>query len=99
MGNPRARYGLLAVAILLVLLALTLIPRNTRPTYARYFGGYECTKACQTHAIGFAWARARGVTDPDDCRGPSRSFVEGCRAYLRDRLRDFTKDDAGKPVG
>ena len=30
------------------------------------------------HQAGYDWAKNRGITDPADCSGKSRSFVEGC---------------------
>jgi hypothetical protein len=38
------------------------------------------------------------VTNPVNCAGESRSFIQGCRAYGSDRMRDFSKDDDGAPI-
>lgn len=47
------------------------------------FKGYECTDDCSGHEAGYEWAERKRITDPEDCRGKSRSFIEGCRAYAR----------------
>jgi hypothetical protein len=75
----------------------------TRPDFgesgpSRYFGGYRCTEHCQTHSEGYQWARVNRIFKPGDCKGTSRSFIEGCRSFARDRVRDFTKDDDGHPI-
>lgn len=66
--------------ILTILIALTPILAS-----AETFKGYECTKDCSGHAAGYAWAQARRITDPAQCTGHSRSFVEGCWAYAQGR--------------
>lgn len=48
------------------------------------FGRYDCTRDCSGHQAGYDWAERKGITDPDDCGGRSRSFIEGCRAYARE---------------
>jgi hypothetical protein len=45
------------------------------------FGGYGCVNGCGGHATGFRWARDEGITDAEDCRGNSWSFIEGCAAF------------------
>jgi hypothetical protein len=86
--------GLAAVAVTI----LPVLAGLGEPAHARYFGGYPCTKDCKTHAAGFKWAREHRVTNPDNCSGESRSFIQGCRAYGSDRMRDFSKDDDGAPI-
>jgi len=49
--------------------------------FAQYSGRYGCTDDCSGHEAGYAWAEKRGIDDPDDCRGRSQSFIEGCRDY------------------
>ena len=34
------------------------------------------------HQAGYDWARRNGITEHDQCRGNSKSFVDGCREYL-----------------
>lgn len=48
------------------------------------FRGQGCTVDCGGHEAGYAWAEEKGITDPDDCRGKSWSFIEGCRAYAEE---------------
>jgi hypothetical protein len=62
---------------------------------ARYFGGYRCINDCKEHAAGFRSAARRRVLTPKDCESNSPSFSEGCRVYLRDRMRDPSRDDNG----
>jgi hypothetical protein len=48
------------------------------------FGGYEA---------GYEWARRYGISDSSDCPGYSRSFVEGCEAYLEDHPNRGSDED------
>ena len=36
----------------------------------------------QGHQAGSDWAEKKGIVDPNDCNGYSRSFVEGCQQSL-----------------
>lgn len=83
-----------------VLTAAALLATVTpdRAEEVRYFGGYHCTDHCRKHAAGFQWARESRVLNPKDCGGSTRSHVEGCRAYSRDRMRDPTHDDLGHVI-
>jgi len=47
------------------------------------YKGYPCTKDCSGHKAGYAWAKKRGVTNPQDCPGVGtnhNSFWEGCKS-------------------
>mgnify|MGYP000329271684 FL=1 len=57
------------------------------------FHGYECTKDCSGHKAGFAWAEKRGIREYSDCGGRSRSFIEGCLAWV-EAEKARTSDDA-----
>lgn len=48
------------------------------------FMGYTCTKDCSGHRAGYRWAERKGIDDADDCTGNSRSFIEGCKAYVEE---------------
>jgi hypothetical protein len=66
----------------------------------RTFGGYFCKQECDLHAAGYEWAKVRGIDDKSLCvYGSSRSFVEGCLAYIQNPARDADEDDEGNPVG
>ena len=66
----------------------------------RTFGGYRCTKDCNDHAIGYKWARVRGIEDKRRCPyGISPSFYEGCVAFIQNPSRDPDEDDQGNLVG
>lgn len=54
---------------------------SATPAYVELFSASECTDDCSGHNAGFDWARDKGITDPDDCGGDSRSFIEGCEAH------------------
>lgn len=64
----------------------------------RYFGGFPCTDRCRDHSAGFEYARQLRLKDPNQCAGPTLSYVQGCRVYSRDRMRDSKMDDAGRPI-
>jgi hypothetical protein len=82
----------------LALVAVAVTTALARSAEARYFGGYHCTDHCKKHAEGFRWARETRTLDPGSRVGVSRSHVEGCRVYSRDRMRDPGRDDDGHPT-
>ncbi len=49
------------------------------------FKGYPCTQDCSGHKAGYEWAQKNNIIDPEDCRGKSKSFVEGCRIYVAEQ--------------
>ena len=51
------------------------------PSHPILFHGYACTEGCLSHQQGYSWASAHGITNPNDCRGTSETFIEGCRAF------------------
>ena len=57
------------------------------------FEGYDCTSDCSGHEAGFRWAKAKDITDGDDCdtageHSNSPSFAEGCHAYVDGGAQD-----------
>lgn len=86
---------LAASGLTLASLALSSSRLHAEP---RYFGGYPCTDRCRDHAAGFEYARQLRLKDPTQCAGPTLSYVQGCRVYSRDRMRDGTKDDGGRRI-
>lgn len=62
--------------------------------YPQEFHGYICTQDCSGHQAGYAWAERHEITDPDDCRGNSQSFIEGCQAYAEEHEDDASDNDA-----
>jgi hypothetical protein len=48
----------------------------------RTFGGYSCSDDCSGHRAGYQWAKRNGIFDRRGCIGKSKSFIEGCMAYL-----------------
>lgn len=48
------------------------------------FKGYQCTQDCSGHKAGYEWAKKKGITDKINCTGKSKSFVEGCYAYVEE---------------
>ena len=47
----------------------------------------DCTANCSNFKDGYAWAQARSFKTEEQCRGPSRAFVEGCMTYVTERRR------------
>lgn len=45
--------------------------------------GYTCTVDCSGHQAGYDWAEDNDIDDESMCTGSSRSFIEGCYAYVR----------------
>ncbi|MEO7053834.1 MAG: hypothetical protein ABI191_02575 [Rhizomicrobium sp.] len=56
-------------------------PVKTAASHPILFHGYACTEGCLSHQQGYSWASAHGITNPNDCRGTSETFIEGCRAF------------------
>ena len=48
------------------------------------FHGYDCLQDCSGHEAGYEWAEDNDISDVDDCSGNSNSFIEGCRAYVKE---------------
>jgi hypothetical protein len=45
------------------------------------FHGYACGTDCIGHQQGYSWASAHKISNPEECRGTSETFIEGCRAF------------------
>ncbi|MBO6540186.1 MAG: hypothetical protein JJ969_12390 [Rhizobiaceae bacterium] len=58
------------------------LERTDSPGRRGVFMGYRCTQDCSGHRAGYDWAAKNGIVDRDQCGGNSKSFVEGCWAYL-----------------
>jgi hypothetical protein len=48
----------------------------------RQFYGYDCIGDCSGHEAGFEWAKNNDINYTSDCNGNSKSFVEGCQAWV-----------------
>lgn len=64
-------------------------PRSIEPM--RQFRGWRSTSGGSGHQAGREWAEQKGIQDPDDCGGNSRSFIEGCEEYAEElqEAQDF----------
>ena len=61
--------------------------RSAQPDPPGTFMGYKCSSDCSGHRAGYAWASKQGTSSVQNCRGSSKSFVEGCMAYVASRTR------------
>ena len=52
---------------------------------AKEFKGYPCKSECEGHKAGYAWAQEKQVEEKFECFSDSRSFTEGCYAYIDDQ--------------
>jgi hypothetical protein len=57
------------------------MPNHTAAPGPFLFHGYACGSDCTSHQQGYAWASAHKIANPQDCRGTSETFIEGCRAF------------------
>ena len=80
--------------------ALVLV--TVLPAGAQDFRGYPCTVDCSGHEAGYNWAERTGIDSSFDCRGNSKSFNEGCEAYVEEQeqnreeeQRQEAEDDGG----
>jgi len=46
------------------------------------FKGYACSVDCSGHKAGYEWASRNYISNKNDCNGNSRSFIEGCWAWV-----------------
>jgi hypothetical protein len=75
----------LALPIVACIAACDPAPReDLGQSYVSMHGTEDCSKDCSGHEAGYRWARRKGIKEPDECGGRSRSFIEGCQAYARD---------------
>jgi len=58
------------------------------PSSSKTFHGSSCTDDCSGHKAGYNWAAKKGLTSEDECGGRSNSFIEGCRAYVREQAAE-----------
>src|SRR5690348_2481231 len=57
------------------------------PQQAKPSSQHDCSSHCVNFDEGYAWAGAQKLTAEEQCRGPSRAFVEGCMTYVTERRR------------
>jgi hypothetical protein len=57
-------------------------------THSYYFYGYKCKDHCQGHEAGFKWAVENTPEQYEECPSRSKSFYEGCAAYV-ERMEYF----------
>jgi hypothetical protein len=71
-----------------------------QPSWAdnQTFGGFECPIDCKGHRAGFIWAHESHVPNESGCVVGSKEFIEGCRVYIDNPLRDPDLDDAGAKI-
>jgi hypothetical protein len=58
------------------------------------FHGDPCTSDCSGHQAGYDWAEKHDIDDEDSCGGNSESFIEGCKAYVREQQGMSADDDS-----
>jgi hypothetical protein len=61
------------------------------------FHGDPCTSDCSGHQAGYDWAERHDIDDEDNCGGNSESFIEGCKAYVREQQGMNTDEDSDEP--
>ena len=61
------------------------------------FHGDPCTVDCGGHQAGYDWAEQHDIDDEDNCGGNSESFIEGCKAYVREQQGTNADGDSDEP--
>jgi hypothetical protein len=61
------------------------------------FHGDSCTVDCSGHKAGYDWAERHDIDDEDNCGGNSESFIEGCKAYVREQQGTNADEDSDEP--
>jgi hypothetical protein len=69
------------------------IPEDDMDSSSSQFHGFDCKADCSGHQAGYDWAEEHDIADEDDCGGNSESFVEGCKAYVREQQGANMDDD------
>lgn len=81
------------IRILVAAGALTLVGSLAGTANAQeMLHGYDCTDDCSGHEAGYDWAARNDITDERDCDGESRSFNEGCQAYVEEQADDANRN-------
>ncbi len=85
----KLRFNAFYLAGLIVIGAWILVSGNPHPLKPPFrpdasFHGYACYGDCADHRAAYEWAQREGVTDVARCRHISRTFSEGCKAWVRD---------------
>lgn len=81
---------ILVAAGALALAAPLAAPASAQET----FHGYDCTDDCSGHEAGYDWAARNDITDERECDGDSRSFNEGCQAYVEEQADDASRNSS-----
>ena len=84
----RSRFFVVATVFLAVFVLSGCADNSTEANtkiQPKTFKGSSCTGDCLGHKAGYDWAEKRGITDPSDCGGNSKSFIEGCRSYAEEQ--------------
>lgn len=68
--------------IRLILACGIFIALASQSVCLEYFHGYPCKANCSGHKAGYEWAARRGIRSASGCTGTSKSFIEGCKAYV-----------------
>lgn len=70
--------------ITLYAIALTILVVSSAQAreYGLIYKGYDCTVDCSGHKAGYDWAKKKNIKSHDECGGRSRSFIEGCYAWV-----------------
>ena len=77
---------------------ILLITSSASVAQDRNFRRYPCTVDCADESAGYAWARRRGITAPENCPpGNSEAFLQGCRAYTENPRGDAGRDESSYP--
>lgn len=80
--------------VLVAVGALVLASPIAAPAYAQEtFHGYDCTDDCSGHEAGYDWAARNDIADERDCDADSRSFNEGCQAYVEEQADSANRDN------
>lgn len=56
---------------------------HVRTKLNKEFGDYNCINDCGGHEAGYKWAMMNNITNADNCKGKSKSFIEGCITYVK----------------
>lgn len=62
--------------------------------HAETFHGFACTRDCSGHKAGYGWAQSKGIEARAGCTGNSRSFREGCLAYVEELEQSAEGEEA-----
>jgi hypothetical protein len=60
-------------------------PTSIPPPSDRASQADQCPSDCVNFDAGYAWAKERGFSAEEQCRGKSEAFLDGCKIFVAEQ--------------